>query len=54
MILGLVLKLIEVVEQSLVFLIASKTFRSLVINSMSCITLRSLVFHLSYLKFDNL
>lgn len=53
MIWGLVPKLIEVVEHFLAFLIASKTFRSLAINSMSCITLRSLVFHLSYLKFDN-
>lgn len=42
-------KLIEIVERSL----ASGTFRCLVINSVSCITLRSLIIQLYYLKFHN-
>lgn len=55
MILELVSKLIEslFVEESFDLLIASETFRGLVINSLIAIILRSLVFQICYLKFDN-
>lgn len=46
MIWGLLPKVIELVGKSLAFLITSETFRCLAINSVSCITPRSLVFQI--------